>query len=144
MPPQSRVQVGILLYCAELQLTGIIPVADLGYSRPKPSDQGQTARYYPTGRLGPSCLKSCFRYVKYNAINTNCSLSHGFVMVQKLKCCKIHDVRHVYALRSVAIVFLGAAIGPLITRSDCDRCDQCDRRAAIGLVKFHDVCVRTL
>ena len=123
-------------------------------------------RYYPTGRScvhwpqtgrsGPSCqvlshwqsgakvLQKTVPIVKYNVINTNCSLSHGFVMVQKLKCCKIHDFRHVNSLRSVAIGFLGAAIGPLIARSDCDRCDQCDRRTAIGSVKLHDVCVGML
>ena len=115
-----------------------------GPNCPKLADQGQTARYYPTGRSGPDWPKYCFRYVKYNVINTNCSLSHGFVMVQKLKCRKIQDFRHVNSLRSVAIGFLGAAIGPLIARSDCDRCDQCDRRTAIGSVKLHDVCVGRL
>ena len=110
-----------------LQLTGTIPLADIVYMRPRLADQGQAVRYYPNGRAGPNCPKYWFRYVKYNVINTNCSLSHGFVMVQQLKCCKIHDFRHVNSLRSVAIGFLGAAIGPLIARSDCDRCDQCDR-----------------
>ena len=127
-----------------LQLTGTIPLADIVYIRPKLADQGQAVWYYPTGRAGPNCPKYWFRYVKHNVINTNCSLSHGFVMVQKLKCCKIQNFRHVNSLRSVAIGFLGAAIGPLIARSDCDRCDQCDRRTAIGSVKFHDVCVEKL
>ena len=37
--------------------------------------------------------------------------------------------------------FLGAAIGHLLARSDSDRCD---RRAAIGSVRSHDVCVGKL
>ena len=69
---------------------------------------------------------------------------NGFVTVPKLKCCKIHDFRHVNSWRSAVNVFLEAANGLLFARTGCERCDRCDRRTANGSVKSHDACARML
>ena len=136
MPCQRNQELGAGIV---FQLTGTIGVADIVYIRPKLADQGQAVWYYPTGRAGPNCPKYWFRYVKYKVINTKCSLSHGFVMVQKLKCRKIQEFRHVNSLRSVAVGFLGAAIGPLIGQLDCDR----TAISAIGELRSDRYCSMT-